>query len=437
MNKSTVVRVFGNVGLCVISVIFAVLLMEGILRSIGFGEEFKRVVGYGQLPRNYHVADPVNGFDIAENILGAEFHVRDYVQLFGTSFTVFSNELGCRDRSLYQKGEYVLLLGDSFSWGYVPLEHTFGAVLEQQIGRRVLKCGVAGYGTRQEQRKLERIAQRVGPPRAIVVAYFVGNDVIDDYLYPSMTVVDGYLVAAARLRDMRTGGRERLTAGELRELINQRLRPVSRETPKGLVPQMKDMLTEHSHLYTVLKNNSALRRLAFSGGMADPPPDPYRGVLEVFHSQDDYLWLREAWVEHLENLRQFKRSAERLGTKVLFVMIPTVRQVYDFLRPSGRAFEWESPNLRLSEFFKKEGILYLDLLPELKRYANLHPKSILDPKNDLYWHYDRHLNLKGNRLAGLLIGRFMLEQQVLQFEDKTVMLADTAEKLGEYDRNDL
>jgi len=46
--------------------------------------------------------------------------------------------LGCRDRSFDQEDDYVLLLGDSFAWGYVPLEQTWGAILEQLIGIRVL-----------------------------------------------------------------------------------------------------------------------------------------------------------------------------------------------------------------------------------------------------------------------------------------------------------
>ena len=91
--------------------------------------------------------------------------------------------------------------------------------------------------------------------------------------------------------------------------------------------------------------------------------------------------------------------------------------------------EWEYPNQRLAEYFQKEGIAFLDLLPEFRRYARLGWKPSLDAR-DLYWPYNGHLNIKGNRLAGLLIGRDMLERPFLEVHDQSTRLANIQQLLS-------
>lgn len=111
-------------------------------------------------PRFYYVADPVNGHDLAKNFAGGIFFLPDYIRTYGAPFS--SNGLGCRDRSFEPGDGYVLLLGDSFTWGYVALEQTLGATVEHLIGMRVLNCGVAGYGPRQEAHKLKTVVTFAG-----------------------------------------------------------------------------------------------------------------------------------------------------------------------------------------------------------------------------------------------------------------------------------
>ena len=74
-------------------------------------------------------------------------------------------------RGNHAEDGYVLLLGDSFTWGYVPLEQTWGTSLEQFIGARVLKCGVSGYGARNEPEKLNAVVTRAGRPAFVIVGH--------------------------------------------------------------------------------------------------------------------------------------------------------------------------------------------------------------------------------------------------------------------------
>ncbi|GKS58314.1 hypothetical protein YTPLAS18_18410 [Nitrospira sp.] len=301
--------------------------------------------------------------------------------------------------------------------GYVPLEHTWGATLEQLIGIRVLKCGVEGYGSRQERHKLETVVAKAGQPRLVIIGYMVANDLLDDYFYPNRTVIDGYMVTRITLADEIGGGRRVRSDDELRAGLKSFREP----KPPGFVGRAKDLLAAHSVIYDRLRNWTPFRHLAFRLGMADPPRAI--GGDAAFYPAEMFPWLEGAWGEHLTNLRQLKLAVEAVGAALVIVIIPTDEQIYRFSRYEGDRIRLEYPNRRLAEFFRKEGIAFLDLIPEFRRHARHDPRPMLDARHDLYWPYDGHLNVKGNRLAGLVVAHFVLEhdfvspnQQLKEFD---------------------
>jgi hypothetical protein len=420
-----------NLALCLVSVLGTIVGVEIALRPTAYGEKLLHQRSF-MFPPFYHTADVMNGFDITPNFPPTEFIVPDYIEAYGKPFTVSSNEVGCRDRRMDRAKRYVLLLGDSFTWANVPLEATFGTIVENLIGVRVLKCGVSGYGPRQELHKLEKVVKQVGAPSVIIIGYFIGNDLVNDYLYPENTELNGYVVQKIGFADQSNPGERRVrTDEELREEMAKRL---PREET-SLAAKSKYFLVQHSLVYNALRNETHLRQLASRLGLADPPSRSLivqKRPAEVFHPVEGSPWLRDAWKVHLNNLKHLKRAADEQNAKLLIVLIPTVEQVYEYLRPAGgkETLNWEYPNVRLRQFFEKERISFLDLLPEFRRYANLQPKPALNPREDLYWPHDPHLNVKGNQLAALLISRYMLDQPFLQLRDKDKRLSDVKQLLG-------
>jgi hypothetical protein len=93
--------------------------------------------------------------------------------------------------------------------------------------------------------------------------------------------------------------------------------------------------------------------------------------------------------------------------------------------------DWEYPNRRLREFFEKEEILFLDLLPELRKYADPKAKLELDSREDFYWPSDGHFNVKGNRLAALIMSRHILERAFIDVLDKGRQLSEVNRLLDE------
>ena len=73
----------------------------------------------------------------------------------------------------------VAALGDSFTDAMtLPVEQAWPARLEARLGAPVQNYGTAGFGPQQEERVLEDFALR-HRPRAVVVAFFAGNDIFN------------------------------------------------------------------------------------------------------------------------------------------------------------------------------------------------------------------------------------------------------------------
>ena len=101
------------------------------------------------------------------------------------SYPVSNNALGMRDDEIEAKkpGEKrVAVLGDSFTWGVgTATGERFTEVIEKlDPAFNVLNFGVSGYGTVQQSVQLEQALAQ--DPDAVVVAFCLGNDPLDNLL---------------------------------------------------------------------------------------------------------------------------------------------------------------------------------------------------------------------------------------------------------------
>ena len=68
------------------------------------------------------------------------------------------NSLGVRDTEAALDSPQIIVLGDSYAWGWgVKQEATFAKILEAKTGLKVLNAGVPSYGTAREIMLLKRI----------------------------------------------------------------------------------------------------------------------------------------------------------------------------------------------------------------------------------------------------------------------------------------
>lgn len=90
----------------------------------------------------------------------------------------------------------VMVLGDSFTHGAVPREQGFCAQLEALLGagHEVWNTGVPGWATREQAAWFARDGRGFAPD-AVVLAFFVGNDLLENQRQRQQEVQDGELVS--------------------------------------------------------------------------------------------------------------------------------------------------------------------------------------------------------------------------------------------------
>jgi hypothetical protein len=406
-----------NLILLVVSIGMTLIIAEILLRSIYPIESFQYEL---EPPRHYFKADDEVGHDINEKA-NRSFDL----SVEGYTFPIWSNELGCFDTSYDGEENPVLLVGDSMTWAYVAIEHKWGKIIEDLIQKRVLKCGVNGYTTKGELIKAKRVISQINmTPNLIIVGYFT-NDLADRWLYPRNTVIDGYLLIQTKLIDPFSGEKKFFTREKLTREITLYQQNVN------LVKNIKDWLFKNSVLYHKSKNSYFLWKIAIFFGITQPPELPDTLYLMLDYTAK-YPWLKEAWALQLSDIKEFQKYASEIGSKLLFVLIPPKEMVYDFLRiKEWNDITYEYPEI-LKEFFVENDIEYYDITPDFRQFANQKTRRLLDAQKDLYYRYDGHLNIKGNRLAGLLVTKSLIEKGLIEIEDKNNLLTKIEKELQNF-----
>jgi hypothetical protein len=364
--------------------------------------------------RYYYQADLAKGFDIAPNVRGKRLSVDNRAE-----FEIWSNELGCFDEPYRQEADYLLLVGDSFTHSFAPFPDKWGTQIEKALHYRVLKCGVTGYGTKQELLKAAEIIARVRHrPRLIIVGYF-WNSLSDDYSFPSLTVIDGFLVDASRYKDPKTG---QLSREKLEKQYTFGDRWLSGNHPLSFGEKIEYYLDQHLIIVNLL-NDASVRIF--------PRKKQEFTESNKFMAFQDETNIWQFWKAHLANLAAFKDLAAANGAKLLVVLIPTNTQVYPWLA-AHQGLDLERPNRILGSFLKAQGIDYLDLLPLMRSYADEQPRPSLNLDRDLYWQHNSHWSLRGEHLVGLLVSRYILEQRLVQVPAREEKLREISGKLRKF-----
>lgn len=115
---------------------------------------------------------------IYDDELSYIFKSNDTFNFKGSEYT--TNSLGLRDdeESLYKPD--VIVLGDSFAFGWgVEQNQTFSALLESE-GLKVLNAGVSSYGTVRELKLLERLDLSNNPT---IIIQYTSNDITENEAY--------------------------------------------------------------------------------------------------------------------------------------------------------------------------------------------------------------------------------------------------------------
>lgn len=183
-----------NILLLGATVVFLLGMLEVGVRFFDLGFQ-------SSAPQNLFVRDPELGAVLRPGF--SERH-RGYQNEYNVLLSI--NSLGLRDREFEKYppagSERILLLGDSFAYGYgVEASETFPKQWEQKLNSQglraveVVNAGVPSYDLWQEVKLARRLIPKLHPDR-MVIAFFMGNDVpgFSDFILTERT---GYMLSLA------------------------------------------------------------------------------------------------------------------------------------------------------------------------------------------------------------------------------------------------
>jgi len=286
-----------------------------------------------------------------------------------------------------EKSHRVVCIGDSFSVGVLPHPLHYTSIAEELFDDlEVYDAGVVNSGPREYLEVLRSSALPLHP-QLVVIALFVGNDIVDAQrvrpdpvamwtdrnevllvqLVRRLSAFRGERGAGGTVADAGgptiTSGLTR--GGELSPAETEREMPWLRD-PMQEVPAV----SAPRFLYVEATRTGILR------------PEAKDGFKPAF--------------EYLEQIRELARPAS-----IACILIPDEYQVEDGLwdelhsQADLGGMDREQPQKVVSAWLASQGIPFVDLLPRLKA-----PPPLADGKRHVYHLQDTHFNARGNKIAG-------------------------------------
>lgn len=330
--------------------------------------------GRGTYPHNYFVANAELGFDIGRN-MKAEHWVE------GDTYPIWSNSLGCFDTEPDLTNGYIYLVGDSYTWGYAPFEDKFGVLLEESLGRTVLKCGVTHSGQRHQLLKLREIQAEIHRAPDVMLVYWYLNDIANDHYFPHSTVIDGWQVDNKKIDAQ--GNTVVISNDVLVERVRERVNRKPDPIPWHM-RSSRNFLFNYSLTFNLAKwawDKVRHKPSQLEVQMATSAPADADSIYDVQIEKDGRLWYTDNPIaaENKQALLDLQAHANTAGAGLGVVLIPPPEHVTD----RG----WHS---EVRAFLEAQDLRYVDLtVPFSERGVNADTVFLLDG----------HFNIYGNRLV--------------------------------------
>ena len=330
-------------------------------------------------PQGLYQAHPTRAYQLVPN-----FHGRLTTSEFDTA--VITNSMGLRDDMEYGPKApgtvRILVLGDSFAMGIgVEARETFTRLVTERLnadasGMRfdAINSGVPSYSTREETLYLEEQGLQLEPD-IVLLAFYVGNDIVDNTRTSWSRVVGGDLVDP--------------------------------EPHPGVLPlAVRRVLARHSQLYHFLW--PIQRRLR---GHAD---EEHRAEQRMFAIYDRPTApnIAPAWQATERWLARLVHVTRTHGVTLGVVLIPERLQVDTAswgttaarLNDGAAEYRRDRPERQLVEMLGRLHVPTLDLLGALQSAV---------PGQSLYFRLDGHWTPAGHRVAADAIVGFLRQARLV------------------------
>jgi lysophospholipase L1-like esterase len=348
-----------------LSVLFAVLLLEGVLRlfpTLMPVTAQQRVAFLTSTGSPKTLADPYLGYRYPP-FLRTEQVSRDF------SYTIKLDEHGFRNPSPWPDHADIVVAGDSMAFGYgVAKNQAWPTLLEDALpGHRVITLGMPGAVPRQYTRYFERFGVPLRP-KVLVYVIFAGNDIRE------APVFDRWLAAGS---------------------------PGNYDTWRyfqGKPPVPGQSILEHSYLALALGGLRKSIKARFSamtihlsdGGKLRLAPGQYQSTIKIDNPGES------GFDSVVSATRDAKALADAIGCHIVVVFVPVAERVY--LPQQGVDFPRLSQ--RLEDTLKRDpGMAVFNLGGP---FIDLATKG-----RTLYFEVDGHPNVLGNKVIADALAQYL------------------------------
>jgi len=253
-----------------------------------------------------------------------------------------------------------LVLGDSFTVGLeVPLEKTFVKQLEHKLRvqfpeKKIEVLSVATNGWSTEQQLLFLTKEGLSyQPDLVILAYYVGNDQIDNAARGLFAYEDGKL------------------------LVNTH-RPLAQSRPRAVYY----FLSSRFHIFNLIQ--SAYWKLQEQTGTSSAVD--YRSAFTPYLQKEMSPEIKRAWNKTFTLLNAMRYQLEQRDIPFLLAVIPDRSQE---TQQSGDGIVIDQPQRVLNAYGKEAVVPIIDLLPAFQAHAG----------EQLHFEKDFHWNEAGHELA--------------------------------------
>jgi hypothetical protein len=386
------------------------LTLGGLLMGVIIGEAALRIGGIQGYPKIGDIVDSApTGFHTSDQNLGWKLKpgVSGEWNGEGASFLQVNSE-GLRDREHAKTKNpntlRVAVLGDSFTEAvHVPIEQTFWSKLERKLGNceavkgrkkvEVINFGVQGYGTAQELIMLRKKVWEYSPD-IVVLAFFIGNDVINnspkleyDHYRPFFVYdASGKLVPDMSFRN---------------------LRPIDRNPyAVSFVDKLPAWLVNNSRILQVVK------KVELDGKKQQLSNDFTNLSAQNFKEPTDPTW-QNAWKVTEGLILTMRDEVVQKNAEFLVVTIGDPIQVHRDAATRQKFIQENKiqdlfyPNRRLDNLGRTQGFRVLSLAEQFQGYTDKYQVCAHGFEN--YVNCGGHWNELGHRLASITISRNLCE----------------------------
>jgi len=362
--------------LLIASIVFSLLIGEVVLAKF-FPQRTNNQYRTDR-PAMY-VADRVLGTDLQPGYRGylKEEEFRHNVEISSLGLRQDEFEIAKHDRTR------ILFVGDSFTFGYgVEGEDGYVPVAERELNGsgegnyQTIAKGVPAWWTDSYYLYLKTRGLALEPD-VVVIGLFVGNDI--DVGDPDSAVWS----------DVDANGLPLATMSK-RVRIDQGHRVKVERKVRWKVPVLRN-----SHVFQLCWT-SVQRVLR----MFKPK---VRGVIMYQHGYSENTEIMIKKVEQM--LLGMAAGSRDAGAQFAVVMIPERFQVHSQYR-TDQNLDYDKPQRLFGEFFTRNGIQYLDLLPILRAQAESNDEL-------LYYRKDSHFTRLGYQVSGEAIANFLKSSGLL------------------------